>query len=139
MIYSLDCSLPVVPDADDISVTDNTPDTLQLRLSGIEHALEKLTSLVQTVLDHSIMKDAVRTALNLDWQPALPVGDPVPPNKEVDGERLSGVTRPVLLVRNLQTQFFGPKRDFSEEQSAVGSVVSAGIIMTSLAQSLIRM
>ncbi|OIW35714.1 hypothetical protein CONLIGDRAFT_690403 [Coniochaeta ligniaria NRRL 30616] len=136
----LDCDLPVAPEIDELSVAASAADpTLQLHMLNIEQSLEKLTALVQTVIDQSMLQVAPRgasplTSLHLSRHRR----ESTPVTRHSNGQSLSGVTRPVLLVRNLQTQFFGPKRDFSDEQLAVGSVVSAGIISPSLAQSLVR-
>ncbi|KAH9884544.1 hypothetical protein F4778DRAFT_553798 [Xylariomycetidae sp. FL2044] len=139
----LECDLPVAPEIDQslAAAASGTNDpTLQLRMSRIERSLEKLTTLVQTVIDHGIPQVALGGASPMTSLHVARRGRESTPvtRHSNNGQALTGVTRPVLLVRNLQTQFFGPKRDFSDEQLVVGSIVSAGIINPSLAQSLVR-
>lgn len=107
-------------------------------MSRIEESLEKLTSLVQTIVDHRILQVTPKESPSASLSLNRARGDVTLDRRQSSSQPLTGVTRPVLLVRNLQAQFFGPKRDFSDEQLAVGSIVAAGIISPSLAQSLVR-
>ena len=139
--FRLECDLPAPVDTDELSVATAASDSgLQLRMSHIEQSLDRLTSLVQTVVDNGMLRTtpgvspSTSIPLRLHHRPSSEFS--VPPR--TNPEPAKGVTRPVLLLRNLQTQFFGPKRDFSDEQLSVGSVVAAGIISPSLAQSLLR-
>lgn len=110
--------------------------SLSQRLCSIEQSIAKLTSLVQDGLETRsqarLVEAPILRSVNRPQDRAKDVGSVTSPPVE-------GVTRPVLLVRNLQRQFFGPKQDFSGEEVAVGSVVSAGIISVLMAQSLLRM
>lgn len=137
---SLDCDLPETADTDDLPAVATAADTaLQMRLARIEQGLDKLTGLVQGVVDYEIPQAPRRASPDATSQSSRLRRGSTPVAGDGRGQSLSGVTRPVILVRNLQTQFFGPKRDFSDEQLTVGSIVSAGIVNLSLAQSLIRM
>lgn len=105
------------------------------RLDSIERSIKDLTSLVRGALQSNRAQNtSSHVRVRGESDTTYSTNNRGSPYKPSDG-----VTRPVLLLRNLQTQFFGPKRDFSDEVLALGSVVSNGIISSSLARYLLQL
>jgi hypothetical protein len=110
------------------------PGDIDSRLARLERSIEELSGLIRGTIHAPAQGPPTASKPRQDTR--TPCSTTSVESNEKPG---NGVTRPVLLVRNLQTQFFGPKRDFSDEVLTLGSVVSAGIIRMSLARHLIQM
>lgn len=57
---------------------------------------------------------------------------------EIDEESRTYVPQPVF-IRNLQSQFFGQKGDFTSESFMLGDIVTRGLIGSDLAERLLSM
>lgn len=135
MVTRIECDLPSVDEAfpaDDMTSLSD----VNVRLARIEDSIEELSCLIRGAGDHSSSQAAGGATTRLHRETRTPS---MAASVESSEKPTNGVTRPVLLLRNLQNRFFGPKRDFSDEVLALGSVVSAGIIRLSLAKRLIQM
>ncbi|KAH8690452.1 hypothetical protein BGW36DRAFT_432254 [Talaromyces proteolyticus] len=110
------------------------PEGIDARLAQLERSVEELGRLIRGAVHPSLSVHAIsRPQQDTQHMPGSST------SVYLDDTVGNGIMRPVLLMRNLQTQFFGPKQDFSDEVLALGNVVSAGIIRASLSRHLIQM
>lgn len=116
---------------------------IDARLARLERNVMELSTLIRSgpattiTGQHGVNR---RTSLeNVETPATSSISSGVESTPSHDKHTAKRATRPVLLLRDLQTRFFGPKKDFSDEVLTLGSVVSAGIISMGTAQRLMRM
>lgn len=129
----IDCELPDGPkrhtEQNDCKLTD-----LERRFTRLEENFEELSSLVRKVLEQSSGSNS-----------GVEVRRPEPAESVQSDSRSDGFTgevrsyvpQPVVLLRNLQSQFFGQKGDFISESFLLGDITTRGIISPELAERLL--
>lgn len=129
----IDCELPDGPkrytEQNDGKWTD-----LERRFTRLEENFEELSSLVRKVLEQSSGSNS-----GVEMRRSEPA-ESVQGDSRSDGfagENGSYVPQPVVLLRNLQSQFFGQKGDFTSESFLLGDIITRGIISPELAERLL--
>ncbi|EXJ90645.1 hypothetical protein A1O1_03749 [Capronia coronata CBS 617.96] len=129
----LRCDLPTLEQ--DALLSDSSSSlSIGARLERIEDSIQGISTLLRTLTSSAKYDDSRRRSGFSSIPDTNPTLQPLRPTSSYH----NGVTRPVPLLKNLQLQLFGPKREFGDEVLAIGNVVSAGIIGASLANYLTK-
>jgi hypothetical protein len=107
---------------------------VEIRLSNIEATLQSLDSLIRAL--DATRAPAVGEQRRLTAHPSSK--KPTPAASTSVAQPQNNAVPPVVLLRNLQTRLYGPKRDFGDEVLLIGSVLSTGIIKAALARHLVQ-
>ena len=128
---------------------------LEQRFAQLEDKFDELSSLLRRVINQS-------TGPSSSSEPSMPeryvpeqlpkqIPEQIPPqaktlkspseteSDEDDEETGPYVPQPVTLIRNLQSQFFGRKGDFTSESFMLGDIVTRDLITSDWAEKLLPM
>lgn len=131
----LECDLPGTETGGTACDAVGTPN-MEIRLSNIEATLQSLDSLIRAFDTTRAL--AVGEKRRLPVQPSSRKPTSTASASSATAQPQNNAMRPVVLLRNLQTRLYGPKRDFGDEVLLIGSVLSTGIIKAALARYLVQ-
>ncbi|KAL1999876.1 hypothetical protein VTN02DRAFT_3858 [Thermoascus thermophilus] len=138
----IDCELPEAPDRYQDSAlawpeaSAVISSSIEERLSSLERSMGELTSMMRRILEHSPNPSRSSPSRSTMLARRFEVED----SPAEEGVHLSlYVPKPVHLIRELQSEFFGAKEDFTSEAHLLGDIVTKGLIDSKLAKRLIRL
>ncbi|KAJ9221994.1 transcriptional regulator family: Fungal Specific TF [Paecilomyces variotii] len=138
----IDCELPETPERyqENALVWSEAaaviPASIEERLSSLERSMGELTNMMRQMIERFPNPSNSPASRSTGWSQTTELDD----SRSEEGVHLSlYVPKPVHLIRELQSEFFGRKEDFASEAHLLGDIVSKGLIDSKLAKRLIQL
>lgn len=109
-----------------------TPSSIEERLTSLEQSMRELTTMVRQIMKSSSSPTtrSSKPVTNMDFD------DPI---SEDNLHPSPTAPKPVHLITELQSEFFGEKEDFASEAHQLGDIVTQGLIDSRQATRLIQL
>lgn len=138
----IDCELPETPERyqENALVWSEAaaviPASIEERLSSLERSMGELTNMMRQMVERFPNSSNSPAPRSTGWSQTTELDDS---RSEASVHLSLYVPKPVHLIRELQSEFFGRKEDFTSEAHLLGDIVSKGLIDTKLGKRLIRL